>query len=153
MERGQVHPKEFFGVYLGKIVKRRAKDVWVQLQVPQLLGNTYTDWARPMGFDSIGVSAADLPWEENDGLHTHTDPQGGEVGEPIPLPERVDYHKTEKILYQDGTWHTNILPSYTGEKKPLPTGPGPGIGTVVLVMFVGGDINHPAYMLTSQIFD
>jgi hypothetical protein len=138
------------GIYLGRVSKTRKHDVWVKVRVPQVLGDAESDWARPNGFDSIGVSAADLPWEANDGDHTHTDPQGGTVGPPNPLDEQHSFHKTEQVLYQDGTWHTNILPSYTGEKNPIPTGPGPGVGTLVLVQFLGGDKRMPVYSLTTQ---
>ena len=155
--------RQWFGVYLGKVSHTRQKDVWVRCKIPQVLGdNTDSNWARPMGFDSLAVSEASLPWEINDGDHTHPDPQGGETGLPVPNPEQADYHTWHQVLYQDQTWHTDgqmspgntgnkIMAAYTGEHNPPPTGPGPCIGTLVLVMFLGGDINHPCYMLTSQV--
>lgn len=73
--------QQWFGVYLGKVYQTRSADPWARLQVPQVLGTTPTNWARPAGFES---------------------------------------------------------------------GAAPSVGTIVLVMFVGGDINRPCYLLTSQ---
>lgn len=36
------------GIYMG-IVTHTRSDGWVKLQIPQVLGKTVSDWARPLG--------------------------------------------------------------------------------------------------------
>jgi hypothetical protein len=74
--------RQWHGIYLARVVRNRAADSWLQLQVPQVLGMAVSNWAAPAGAEDNG------------------------------------------------------------------TGPVPG--TIVLAMFLGGDIDQPLYMLTSQ---
>jgi hypothetical protein len=101
------HPvKTHFGVYLGRVTASRG-DGWVKANVPQVLGNAESDWARPMGMTGLVTPPADteLP---------HWPPSPGKV------------------------------PFYLG-------GTGPQVGSMVLVMFLGGDVRLPCYALTSQV--
>jgi hypothetical protein len=82
-EVGADAPRQWHGVYLARVVNSRVPDRWLQLQIPQVLGTSVSNWAAPM-------AAADG------------------------------------------------------------TGPGASTGTIVLAMFVGGDVNTPVWMTTSQ---
>lgn len=81
--------RQWHGVYLARVARNRKQDLWVELQVPQVLGTALSNWAPPVGaiIDTPGIT------------------------------------------------------------------PGPGLlpGTIVLAMFVGGDINTPVFLLTSQL--
>jgi hypothetical protein len=55
---GQPAPVQHFGVYLGRVSGSRG-DGWVKVRVPQVLGTAESDWARPMGMDSLVFPPAD----------------------------------------------------------------------------------------------
>ena len=43
--------RQWLGVYIGRVTKTRG-DLWVKLQVPQILGRAETNWAAPAGFNT-----------------------------------------------------------------------------------------------------
>ena len=51
---GPAPAKQNFGMYLGTVAHTRTQDPWVQVNIPQLLGMQESNWARPIGFTSIG---------------------------------------------------------------------------------------------------
>jgi hypothetical protein len=137
---GSEAPEKWHGVYIGQIALTRNKDLWCKLLVPQLLGSTLTDWARPMGFNTIGdhnhpaAAFKEIPVDGTGGL-------GKEYANLAPLG-----------------WGGYVEHPQSGEGRPIgvgqpgggETGPGPPGGSIVLVMFIAGDRNHPVYALTSQ---
>jgi hypothetical protein len=112
--------EQLHGVYLGVVTHTRQQDLWVKISIPQLLGDQDSNWARPAGFNSVGSLT----------------PPAAAWDSPAPLP-----------------WG-----GFTGQQgsgQPVgwsaaETGPGPPPGSLVVVMFIGGDRNRPAYLLTSQ---
>lgn len=136
---GSESPTLWHGVYLGKIANTREKDLWCKLLVPQVMADVVTDWARPMGFDSIGdktqpaAAFLELPVDGTGGA-------GKEYANSAPLG-----------------WGGYVSHPQGPNGRPLgiaqrgaEIGPGPPVGTIVLAMFIGGDRNHPVYALTSQ---
>ena len=128
---GQPPDTQHFGMYLGQVVNNRGADLWVQCHVPQVLGDQISNWARPVAFNSVGAGAgAKGPAAaiQNDGAGT-------------------DEHQVS--LGWGG-----FNPPGTANGVPIgfgaEAGEGPAPGTIVMVWFVGGDANRPAYALTSQ---
>lgn len=138
-EAGSDEPRKWYGVYLGVIANRRTQDLWCKVQVPQVMGDTVSDWARPMGFSSI----ADI----------------------LPYPAAA-FNKIPVTGATGGFEYANLEPlgwgGYVSHKqapngRPIgiaepgeESGPGPPVGTPVLVLFIGGDRNYPVYALTSE---
>jgi hypothetical protein len=116
-------------MYLGTVAHTRTQDLWVQLNVPQLLGKQESNWARPIGFNSVGNDNPPVANVLNDG-------------------EGIDEHRSPLGW---GGWNDQTA-TYSG--RPVGSGkeigPGPPVGTLVLVWFVAGDVTRPAYALTSQ---
>lgn len=112
--------QQLFGMYLGTVTHTRARDLWIRVNIPQLLADQDSNWARPIGFNSVGSanppvaawdSAPPLPW-------------GG--------------FTQQQYAGQPTGWSAHEM------------GPGPGVGSLVVVLFLGGDRNRPGYLLTSQ---
>lgn len=112
--------QQLFGMYLGTVTHTRAQDLWIRVNIPQLLADQDSNWARPIGFNSVGSanppvaawdSAPPLPW-------------GG--------------FTAQQYAGQPTGWSAHEM------------GPGPGAGSLVVVLFLGGDRNRPGYLLTSQ---
>jgi len=47
-EVGTDPSRQWFGIYDGRVVNNRRRDLWVRVKVPQVLGDSKTDWAPPM---------------------------------------------------------------------------------------------------------
>lgn len=118
---GAAENEQLYGMYLGVVTHTRAQDLWIQVNIPQILGDQDSNWARPAAFNSVGsltppVAAWDyeppLPW----GGFANQQSQGQPVG-------------------------------WTGGPE---YGPGPPVQSLVIVGFLGGDRNRPFYFLTSQ---
>lgn len=53
--------RQWFGVYMGRVLRTRTTDNWVILQVPQILGTAETNWAAPVGYmPTSGPNVGDL---------------------------------------------------------------------------------------------
>ena len=128
-QTGPAKARQHFGMYLGTVAHTRTQDLWVQLNVPQLLGKQESNWARPIGFNSVGNDNPPVANVLNDG-------------------EGIDEHRSPLGW---GGWNDQTA-TYSG--RPVGSGkeigPGPPVGTLVLVWFVAGDVTRPAYALTSQ---
>lgn len=137
---GSDEARPWYGVYLGKIVQTRKQDLWAKLQVPQVMGEVVSNWARPMGFSSIAdktpfpaAAFAALPVAGTDG-------EGTEFANADPL----GWGGYVRIKQQP---HGRGIGIAEPNKE---SGPAPPAGTTVLVLFIGGDRNFPVYALTSQ---
>lgn len=115
--------EQLYGLYLGIVTHTRKQDLWVTVNVPQILGDQDSNWARPAAFNTVGS------------LHP---PVQAFTADPEPALPWGGF--TGQISSGQPTGWTGG-PEY---------GPGPPAGSLVLVGFVGGDRNRPFYFLTSQ---
>jgi hypothetical protein len=152
---GSPKAKEWFGVYLGRIVQTRLSDVCVKVQVPQLLGMQSSNWARPMGFNVVGqlggpnLYSSDVNSVQAVGQHSVT---GTGVTDGIDvdnLPASFFGAFVTPSIDAHATRPGRAL-GFASKDGP---GPGPPPGTIVLVQFIGGDVNVPCYALTTQKVD
>lgn len=114
--------EQLFGMYLGTVTHTRTQDLWIRVNIPQLLADQDSNWARPVGFNSAG--SADPP------VQAWTD-------DPEP-PLKWGGFTRQQYPGQPTGWSSHEM------------GPGPGVGSLVVVLFLGGDRNRPGYLLTSQ---
>lgn len=136
----------WYGVYLGRVTHTRQGDLWVRFNVPQLLGDKeISNWARPAGFNSVGAIDPPVADITNDG--NGADERLGPLGWG---GFQKDNGRTRTTNDQGGIPEDHP----DGRGRPVgfgdERGPGPPVGSLVLVLFLGGDINEPAYLLTSQ---
>lgn len=132
-EAGSDEQKLWHGIYIGTVAQTRDQDFWVRVQVPQVMGDTISNWARPMIVTAIGQRSNGAPFISD--VSREPNPNAGSnMGAFRPYPP---VGAGRAVGWGDRTM---------GE-----TGPGPDAGTIVLVMFLGGDRNHPVYALTSQV--
>lgn len=146
------------GIYLGKVTHTRKQDLWIRVNIPQLLGDKeISNWARPAAFNSVGavapptaayrvvddpVDIADGPPGDKGWVDNHPLGWGGFQKDP----GKTDTVPTDQVNRPDDWPKGRGRPTGFGDER----GPGPPVGTLVLVFFLGGDINEPAYLLTSQ---
>jgi hypothetical protein len=144
------------GIYLGTVTHTREQDLWVRMNVPQLLGDKeITNWARPAGHNTVGainpptaaykvvpnpVDIADQSPVDKGWADRQPQGWGGHQKDPGSTDSSLD--SPEPTDRPSGRGR----PMGFGDEK----GPGPPPGTLVLVQFLGGDINEPVYHLTSQ---
>jgi len=133
---GAPKPREWFGVYLGRIAQVRLRDVCVKVQVPQLFGQQHSNWARPMGFNVVGQLG---------GSNTYSSDVNSVVNSGTDIDVIPASHFGPFVDVPSGPAGRSL-----GFSAGDSGGPGPPVGTIVLVMFVGGDINMPVYFLTTQ---
>lgn len=115
--------EQLFGMYLGKVTHTRQQDLWVRVNIPQLWADQDSNWARPIGFNSIGSSNPPVQaWTED----------------PEPPLKWGGFTSNWQYPGQPAGW------------SPKEIGPGAPVGSLVVVLFLGGDRNRPGYLLTSQ---
>lgn len=115
--------EQLLGMYLAVVTHTRGQDLWVKVSIPQVFGNEDSNWARPIGFNSAG---------------SLTPPVQANTGEPEPA------------LLWGGIPDNWVNPGQPLGWSATETGPGPLAGSLVVVLFLGGDRNRPGYLLTSQ---
>lgn len=112
--------EQLFGLYLGVVTHTRAQDLWIQVNIPQILGDQDSNWARPIGFNSVGSLVPPVAaWD---------------YAPPLPWGGFTE----QQYAGQPTGWSEHEI------------GPGPAVGSLVVVLFLGGDRNRPGYLLTSQ---
>lgn len=119
---GSHENEQLFGMYLGKVTHTRTQDLWVRVNIPQLWADQDSNWARPIGFNSVGSL--------NPPVQAWTD-------DPEP-PLKWGGFTQQQYTGQPAGWSDHEM------------GPGPAAGSLVVVLFLGGDRNRPGYLLTSQ---
>lgn len=116
--------EQLYGAYLGIVTHTRTQDLWIRVNIPQILGDQDSNWARPIGFNSAGSPSP---------------PVASVAGEPeAPLAWGGFPAPYQQYPGQPVGW------------SPHETGPGPAVNSLVVVLFLGGDRNRPGYLLTSQ---
>ncbi len=115
--------EQLFGMYLGTVTHTRTQDLWVQISIPQVLGDQDSNWARPIGFNSAGS---------------------------LTPPVQANTPDPEPALKWGGVTGNWVNPGQPVGWSAKETGPGPPVGSLVIVLFLGGDRNRPGYLLTSQ---
>lgn len=147
---------QWHGIYLGRVSNTRKDDLWVRVNVPQLLGDKeISNWARPAAFNSVGAIAP-----PSAAYKVTNNPESASGGAPYDK-DWADSKPQGWGGFQKDPGTTDSTDKATtpadwpgGRGRPTgfgdETGPGPAAGTLVLVFFLGGDLNQPAYLLTSQ---
>jgi hypothetical protein len=145
---GQDRPAKWYGLYLGRVIETRLIDIFIRAQIPQLMGDTAaTNWARPMGFNVVGQEGGFAPFVSDVTGDTPNLPGshfGGFEPDPSGPGRSIGY---SGFADQPTNLNTRDQQAYLNQG-----GPGPPVNTIVLMMFIAGDINQPVYALTSQTF-
>lgn len=144
------------GIYLGTVTQVRKQDLWVRLNVPQLLGDKeITNWARPAGHNSVGaINPPTAAFKVVPDPVSVTDTTPADKGWAHHKPQGWGGFQKDTGSTDSGFDSPDPADTPTGRGRPTgfgdEKGPGPPPGTLVLVQFLGGDINEPCYHYTSQ---
>jgi hypothetical protein len=163
-----IDERRFYGIYLGVCadVEDPDKDSRIRLQVPQVLGQEITEWARgclpitansnhPDHLEHTAAQVAALLVAHGDHAIAGTTGSGGTPSHTHSFSYNAVHqehtgnltslkHAHVTTVDKDNKWNddqeTNQTPEHTPHRLV------PAIGQKVWVMFEGGDPNYPVWM-------
>jgi hypothetical protein len=146
--------KRFYGIYEGICTNNQdpTKKSMIKLKVPQVLGDSETDWAKPClpvtdnsnHPDHIAHTAAQVAAllnMTNDGSPPHTHSIQGTTGLQLTHPHVTTVNKSNKWNASSGAYN-----DLTSALEHTPHRLVPDVKQKVWVMFIAGDPNFPVWM-------
>ena len=145
--------KRFYGLYEAVCVDNQDPDTLnkIKVQVPQILGEEITDWAKPClpvtsngnHPDHVNHLASEVAALLTTSSTSASDPQGGSI--TIPALTVVAKAGAGTLSHPHAT-STDTLDTNTASPQHTYHRTVPNIGQKVWVMFIAGDPNFPVWM-------